>query len=366
VTKRRSTKKRLLLAAIALTIGTVLAALLVETTLRVFDPIGENYDREFTIYRTQAVQYAWETLPPAAPGTLPAGLDLDGRLYQHRPGLDLDLGSFRLRTNSLGCRGPEVLRPKPAGVYRIVVLGDSVAFGWGVDDEHTFVRRLETEWNTAHPERRLEVVNTALPMYDSNQELAALRELGLSLQPDLVLLVYVVNDVEPTRDVIEAALTGVAPPDDLARTLPDDCWSWASRQLAGVMPSTAKLLAAKSDLEGRVAKLLPAGARYEPEHFGRGVRGWPRCQAALLAIRDECRRAGVPLLVFDHSLPELPSLPPFCQANGIDLVPLRFSKADHRLGIVNSMLDTHANARGHDLLLQRLRAALDERRLLPR
>lgn len=359
-------RRRLLLAALALAFGCVLALALLEGTLRLTDPIGLNYEREFTTYRTQTMAFAWEGLPPpAAPGELPKGLDLDGRLYQHRPGLAVDLGSFRLRTNALGLRGPELARPKPAGVFRIVVLGDSVAFGWGVDEEVTFVRRLETEWNAAHPQHRIEVCNTAVPMYDTNQELAALREVGLALQPDLVLLVYVVNDIEPTRDVIESVLRGTPGPVDYAATLPDDFWSWGSKHLPGFLSATAKLLGASTNVERRLAAALPPGEVYAPERHGRGVLGWPRSQQALLAIRDACRTAKVPLLLLDHTLPPIPSLPPFCAEHDIACAELRFSTADHRLGITNSMLDTHANARGHQLLLERLQRILAERHLLP-
>jgi len=348
----------MLLAAIALGLGTAVALLLLEGFLRLADPIGLNYDREFATYRTQALKYAWE-------GVAPDAFDLDGRLYQHKPNLDLDCGSFRLRTNSLGCRGPEVAREKPADVFRIVVLGDSVAFGWGVDDEVTFVRRLESEWRPGPSGKRLEVVNTALPMYDTNQELAALREVGLGLQPDLVLLVYVVNDVEPTRDVVETLLTGRPPPDGFSMALPDDAWSWLGDKIGVVLPATGKLLTSQSDLDARIQRALPPGETYSAERHGRGPRGWPRSQAALRTIRDECRRANVPLLLLDHTLPAIQPLPAFCEAEGIAYAPLRFTREDLELGLGNSRLDTHANARGHDLLLQRLRQVLDERGLLP-
>lgn len=352
-------RRRLLFGGIALGFGTVLALLLLEGFLRLVDPIGLAYDREFTAYRMHALTFAWENTPPEQ-------VDLDGRLYQHKPNLDLPFGSFWLRTNSLGCRGPEVAREKPDDVFRIVVLGDSVAFGWGVDDEVTFVRRLEAEWQPGATGKRLEVVNTALPMYDTNQELAALRETGLPLAPDLVLLVYVINDVEPTRDVVEQLLTGREPPEGFSMALPDDAWSWLGAKVGAVLPATGKLLVSQSDLDARIQRTLPPGATYSAERHGRGPRGWPRSQAALRAIRDECRRANVPFLLLDHTLPPLEALPGFCASEGIECAPLRFTREDHALGIVNSRLDTHANARGHDLLLQRLRRVLDERGLLPR
>ena len=45
--------------------------------------------------------------------------------------------------NALGTRGPEFQMEKPAGTFRILSLGDSRTFGWGLADEETYSRRLE-------------------------------------------------------------------------------------------------------------------------------------------------------------------------------------------------------------------------------
>ena len=366
MTTVRRSRRRWWMAGAALLLGLLLAIGLLEACLRIFDPIGRHYHTDTNLYLAQALRFRWEGLPPpAAPGQLPPGLDLDGRLFELKPDLSVSLGSFQLRTNAQGCRGPLVAVPKPDDVFRVVVLGDSVVFGWGVDDEVTFVRRLQQEWVPGRSGKRLETVNLGLPMYDTHQELASLREVGLGLQPDLVLLVYVVNDIEPTRDGVEALFTGVPVVDDFLARMPGDFWSHWGERVGNLLPATGALLATCTDWEGRAKQAVPPGDSYAPERFGRGVRGWPRSRTALLAIRDDCRAAGVPLLVLDHTLPPVASLPPFCTEHGIECAELRFSRDDHARGITNSRIDSHANARGHDLLLQRLRRILAERSLLP-
>jgi lysophospholipase L1-like esterase len=351
----RPRSRRALFGAIALLLGGALAVTAAEVGLRVFDPDGRFYLEEHLRYRNEALDYAWSTRPLAE-------VDLDGTLYRHKPDLDLDLGSFTLRTNALGLRGPAIERQKPPGTFRVLILGDSVAFGWGVDDDVTFVRRFEREVLAKNaPERRCEVVNTGHPMYDTSQELALLRDEGLALQPDAVLLVYVVNDVEPTRDVVEQSLLGRAPDPSEAVAVPGDAWTWLADRCEPLLPALGTFLRLRSDEAERLRRSLPPGATYAPERFGKGPRGWARSRQALVAIRDLCRAAGVPLLVLDHTFPAIGSLPAFCREHGIDCAPFAFTEAELQSGIVNSRLDTHANAKGHELLLHKLVAALRER-----
>ncbi|MCA8974261.1 MAG: SGNH/GDSL hydrolase family protein [Planctomycetes bacterium] len=329
----------------------VLVLVAVEVLLRTLDPIGLNHEVEHLRYRNEALRYAWSDLPPARFGEV----DLDGTLYRHKPSLDLDLGSYRLRTNRLGFRGPEIEREKPAGTFRIVILGDSVCYGTGVDDEVTFLRRWEAELNAAGGQR-YEVVNTGHPMYDTTQELAMLRDEGLALQPDLVILVYVVNDIEPTRDVVERALLGKAPRPDEAIDDPGDVWTGLAAWLRPLMPAFAKLVEHQSDPAARLLSVMPPGTEYVPERFGSGPRGWERSKQALLEIRDLCRRAAVPFFLLDHSLPAVRALPAFCAENDVPYFPFRFSPEELARPIRNSMLDSHSNAAGHQLLLDKLHA----------
>jgi lysophospholipase L1-like esterase len=98
-------------------------------------------------------------------------------------------------TNSLGFRGPEIALPKPSGRFRIVAIGDSVTFGWGVNDSETFCSQLEQLLHRRFPAWDLDVVNLAVGGYDTRQEVTLLRRNVSRLQPDLVLVGFYSNDV---------------------------------------------------------------------------------------------------------------------------------------------------------------------------
>lgn len=103
-------------------------------------------------------------------------------------------------TNSRGFRGREVDMPKPAGRIRIVALGDSVTFGWGVNDADTFCSQLERDLRAQHPGVDLEVVNLGVPGYATRQEVALLKRNLAELQPDVVLVGFYTNDLPDTLD----------------------------------------------------------------------------------------------------------------------------------------------------------------------
>ncbi|HWN81458.1 MAG TPA: hypothetical protein VNM87_05145, partial [Candidatus Udaeobacter sp.] len=78
-----------------------------------------------------------------------------------------------VRSNALGFRGPEI-GPRPPGIERWVVLGDSYGFGWGVEEDSTYAARLAVRLNAAAGESaggRYEVVNAALPGFGTFQRL---------------------------------------------------------------------------------------------------------------------------------------------------------------------------------------------------
>jgi GDSL-like lipase/acylhydrolase family protein len=102
-------------------------------------------------------------------------------------------------TNSKGFRGPEFSVAKPPGTLRFLFLGDSFTFGEGVKDADTYperFRRLAAD-SFAYPGRRVESINLGVGGYDTRQEAALLRDFGLLLSPDRIIVGYCLNDAEP-------------------------------------------------------------------------------------------------------------------------------------------------------------------------
>jgi len=94
-------------------------------------------------------------------------------------------------------RSPLPDGPKPEGIYRIVALGDSFTWGYGLHDgSRAWPARLEEELRL-HREA-VEVVNLGVPGFTTVNELEMLGRFGLPLEPDLVVVQYLVNDVLPS------------------------------------------------------------------------------------------------------------------------------------------------------------------------
>jgi GDSL-like Lipase/Acylhydrolase family len=84
--------------------------------------------------------------------------------------------------NQRGYRGRALAKEPLAGARRVLVLGDSIAFGAGVNDLETFVERLQT------PGSGFEVANLGVSGFGTDQELLRLERDGFPLRPDAVVL----------------------------------------------------------------------------------------------------------------------------------------------------------------------------------
>lgn len=180
-----SIRRRLAYAALgtALALSTVLLA--AEVVLRfLHDDVAEITGvTEWRAGRWEGLTYHWDRYHPRLGWTNEPGYTSDDRV------------PFRVTINAQGLRGTREHDPAAAeGTTRVLLLGDSCAFGEEVHDEQTVARYLE---------RRtfgLEVLNFGVHGYGLGQMVLRLEEEGLRFAPDhVVVLLLVPGDLD--RDV---------------------------------------------------------------------------------------------------------------------------------------------------------------------
>ncbi|MCH7873328.1 MAG: hypothetical protein IID33_16655 [Planctomycetes bacterium] len=112
--------------------------------------------------------------------------------YEMRPGSRDD----DVVISSAGLRDREFATPKPRDVYRIVVIGDSVTFGFRLEQQQAFPKMVEALLNRHSPagSPTYEVLNLGVNGYNTTQAVEALRVRGLRFEPDLIIYAYVLND----------------------------------------------------------------------------------------------------------------------------------------------------------------------------
>ena len=172
---RTARKRKLVLLVVA---GTLVVAAVAELALAMFRP--------------QATWTRTRNRTPTAPSEfLP---------FQLVPGARSQLVTSEfdvlVSINSQGHRGPEFATEPGAG-RRIVAVGDSFTYGWGVADDETWPSRLE-EWLTQHGPEDVEVINAGFAAgLGPDTYYLYLKEIGLGWQPDVVVVGFFVgNDVE--------------------------------------------------------------------------------------------------------------------------------------------------------------------------
>jgi lysophospholipase L1-like esterase len=219
------------------------------------------------------------------------------RFYRLRPDRDvefLDLFAPReareatrwtVRTGPQGYRTPDFSKTPAPGRRRVVALGDSSTFGWGVDGAEAYPARLEAALGARDgnvesdggKERAWEVLNLGVPGYSTFQGLVMLEREALPLGPDVVTWSYLSND---------GAMTGEA-----------DRVSYARREGAvGALLAWLHRSRAYETLEAWIARARGASA----ERPASGVRNVTSYEEAAQNVREAvgvARRAGVPLVL---------------------------------------------------------------------
>ncbi len=262
--------------------------------------------------------------------------------------------------NSRGYRDEERTLAKPPGVRRVVSLGDSFAWGVGVEFDDIYAQRVE---RSLCRRRRApwQVVNLALPGMNSVAEAAQLAAEGLAYGPDVVALGYVLNDSED-ENAAEA------------RRVED--WLEEKREQKTRSPRLLDRSALYRLLSTRIWATLENRRRIAgyKSMYAADYPGWIAGQRALRTMGGLCRERGIPFVVlifplFGNPLDEGYPFPGIhaqvahaaaeAGAKVVDLLPpYRGLRWD--LLVVNGTDDEHPNEIAHRIAANALLKAIDE------
>jgi len=296
--------------------------------------------------------------------------------------------------NRAGFRADHEYGPKPAGTFRVLLLGDSFTMGAGVEERDTFARRLEAllRERSSGP---LEVVNTGIPGYGTREESILLAETIDQLAPDLVVLNFFVgNDL---ADNARPGLLQVIDEELVEREIPRGflpLWvrgflSRHSHLYHFLWPYQRMLLGGR---EGMRKEQRNALATYGPTNAPTVERIWQASQRWIDETIAVARKHDVPVAVVLIPDPLQVDEPRFAgMLSNLDLSPAEYARStpDARLAEIATAakapvldllpaferqtdpvslyfpLDKHWTAAGHALAAEEMARFLAARNLVP-
>ena len=294
----------------------------VELVIRAVDPLGISYYE-------QAGDYMRDKLAD------------DDLIFRHRPSWETRYGQVLVMYNERGLRDRPIL-PKGEHEYRVLALGDSVTFGTGVDQDKTFAARLEPLLQK-RLHRPVRVINSGVGGYNTVQEVTYFKREGLSLQPDLVMLTYVQNDVEVNK----------GPFDPWTESSP---WGKSFPDMVGTM--VGKLWFYRL-VHHTYTYVLPTPQSESTGNSLQQARGWRESMSALEELVAMCEARNIPLMVFFRRMhPDENNLLLADVVRHVKGVPVK-DMAPWFAGlsvssVVNSKVDGHPNAEGHRVMAEHM------------
>jgi hypothetical protein len=250
-----------------------------------------------------------------------------------------------IRTNALGCRSAE-LAPEKGARKRLLFLGDSFTLGFGVPASAIFTTLVQRKLGDSSTP--YEVINAGVGNYNSRMELAWLEKNQARVQPDAIVLMFYLNDVEATPHI-------GGPGYLLARH---------SYLYALLADRYRKLMT-------RMGRDRYTWRAYYSHLYDGSNTGLQSNRQALRELAAFCRKRALPLMVVN--IPDIHQLKPYpfpqatryieraCAEDGVpfvDLLPALQSYDPASLWV--SPEDTHTNAFANGIIAERVLGALCE------
>ena len=247
---------------------TIVCLLALEPLTRLFVDTGKTYELEMWKYATLVKER--DHRPEFG--------------HRHRANAHAELMGEDVRTDSHGFRGPEI-KPRTGrawGRLRIAFAGDSIAMGWGVAEKETIPMQVLAALQAQG--RKVDGFNLGVGNYNTSQELASYKDIGARMKPDIIVLVYFINDGEPMptyhdNDWLEEH---------------SEAWVVLNYRLDALLRSSSE---------------LPDWKKYYRDLYKDAAPGWKKTQESIAGFAKVAKDEGIKLIVVH--VPELHELKPY-------------------------------------------------------
>jgi lysophospholipase L1-like esterase len=323
-----SIRTRILRTTTYLAYVLIVTVILFEIALRIFDPVGVRYLFESRRY------FARMRLDP----------DFE---YIHPPGHRDDFDGVRVTINSEGFRGPEFQPKKPEGRTRILILGDSVLFGWAAPQDSIFPALLQYQFDRTR--EQVEVIAAGVGSWNTRSQYEFFKKRGIEYGPDVVLLLLLPNDIE-LNERRGRQLGRVTPKTQAFKRIPVDVMRWITHH--SYLLSSVVFLVKKYTVPVEVTT-----------KFSEQSAAWQDARSALEGMIELCRGRDARFIVFLFGNPET-DYTKACvtyyggvlNAAGIPFItlPPELYRTEYRI----SLADAHPNVAGHRLIAREMARTL--------
>ena len=116
-------------------------------------------------------------------------------VYDLIPSITGEFRGKKMSINQFGFRQQPAYADDTGEALRIAGIGDSVMFGWGVSDEETYLALLGSHLIEKGCHSNVNIVNSAVPGYNTVMAVETLNAKLLPFRPDVVIYHYVINDL---------------------------------------------------------------------------------------------------------------------------------------------------------------------------
>lgn len=308
------------------------------------------------------------------------------RGWSHRRGVVGSDSSILTRINSLGLRGPEIPVEKPRDAFRVLFLGDSITFGFGLEDSETFAVQTGALLRARSSTKRVTAINAGVGAYTTWQELDYLRREGMKLDPDVVVLGFCLNDMV---DLIgtEPGMVSGRPMNFAFSNVPH--WSGLVRAVLSLRESRRTHAVLDSVVWARVDPFRDENSPlrgledvYRDPLPAVVEKAWARSLADLDGVRRLCQSHGVAwvlmylpmarqLVVGGEEIQPEQHLSAWSDRHGVfflDLTPAFRAEVRRRGGDAGTLLfdEVHPKADGSTLIAEQIVTFMADKGLLPR